>query len=180
MPERHFKHDQIKATVQMLMDIVGNGFRIGHIGDAGKHMGGNWNGPLPAMQEVVAGNLKYDMEDAKRWSVSAGPAWNVHMRAWARAARHQRLATCGVTLPCRAVHDAGAAAGMSVPWRLPLIRSSLASHPAMEQPSGAGGMARCAAALRCAAIMRCGGAALTWSVCLVCMRAGGQAGLPRA
>ena len=51
---------------------VGYGYRIAHIGDEHKHAGGaedDWGADLGPMEEVMAGNLKYDLEDAKRFKV---------------------------------------------------------------------------------------------------------------
>ena len=49
---------------------VGYGYRIGRIGDTGKHFGTtDWAAQLPAMEEVTAQNLKYDLEDARRFKV---------------------------------------------------------------------------------------------------------------
>ena len=53
VPERHFKFDQMAATPAMLVDLIQKyGFRIGHIGDAGKHNSGGWEADLPTYKEV--------------------------------------------------------------------------------------------------------------------------------
>ncbi|GFR45755.1 hypothetical protein Agub_g7170 [Astrephomene gubernaculifera] len=71
VPERHFRFDDMAATPAMLVDLLAKyGYRIGHIGDAGKHDsggGGGWGAELPALREVTLANLKYDVEDVKRW-----------------------------------------------------------------------------------------------------------------
>lgn len=67
VPERSFNYDQMAATPAMLADLVKYGFRIGHIGDAGKHGTALWDAPLPAMTEVTKDNLKYDMHDVQLW-----------------------------------------------------------------------------------------------------------------
>ncbi|KAG2484627.1 hypothetical protein HYH03_016581 [Edaphochlamys debaryana] len=67
VPERHFKWDHMAATPQMLVDLIKEyGYRIGHIGDAGKHHG-NWEDPLPALREISMDNLKYDVHDVALW-----------------------------------------------------------------------------------------------------------------
>ncbi|GFR50178.1 hypothetical protein Agub_g12345 [Astrephomene gubernaculifera] len=68
VPERHFKFDDMAATPTMLADLISlYGFRIGHIGDAGKHNNGGWEADLPVLPEIKLDNLKYDIEDVKRW-----------------------------------------------------------------------------------------------------------------
>lgn len=68
VPERHFRWDAMLATPTMLVDLVQqHGYRIGHIGDAGKHMVAGWSAPLAKLREVTMQNLKYDVEDIKRW-----------------------------------------------------------------------------------------------------------------
>lgn len=53
MPERHFRWDAMLATPTMLVDLVQqHGYRIGHIGDAGKHMVAGWSAPLAKLREV--------------------------------------------------------------------------------------------------------------------------------
>lgn len=53
VPERHFRWDDMAATPAMLVDLIQKyGYRIGHIGDAGKHHSGGWDAPLPALREV--------------------------------------------------------------------------------------------------------------------------------
>ena len=56
---------------------VGYGYRIAHIGDENKHAGAidNWEAALGAMEEVAAENLKYDLEDAKRFKVRGVSHW---------------------------------------------------------------------------------------------------------
>ncbi|EFJ41791.1 hypothetical protein VOLCADRAFT_98168 [Volvox carteri f. nagariensis] len=67
-PERHFKWDHMLAHPAMLYDMITKyGFRIGHIGDADKHISAGWDAPLPPLREVTLENLKYDIEDVKRW-----------------------------------------------------------------------------------------------------------------
>uniref|UniRef100_A0A7S0RP63 Methyltransferase FkbM domain-containing protein n=1 Tax=Chlamydomonas leiostraca TaxID=1034604 RepID=A0A7S0RP63_9CHLO len=65
VPERHFQHDQLKATVQMLVNIVDNGLRIAHIGDAGKHGAAAMEGQLDEMEEVTRHTLMYDLLDVQ-------------------------------------------------------------------------------------------------------------------
>ncbi|KAG2454619.1 hypothetical protein HYH02_000460 [Chlamydomonas schloesseri] len=68
VPERHFRWDDMAATPAMLVDLIQKyGYRIGHIGDAGKHHSGGWDSPLPALREVSMDNLKYDVNDIKLW-----------------------------------------------------------------------------------------------------------------
>lgn len=53
VPERHFRWDAMLATPTMLVDLVQQyGYRIGHIGDAGKHMVAGWSAPLVKLREV--------------------------------------------------------------------------------------------------------------------------------
>ncbi|PNH06979.1 hypothetical protein TSOC_006593 [Tetrabaena socialis] len=70
VPERHFKYDDMAATPGMLADLIGYGYRIGHIGDAGKHLIGGWDSELISLREVSMANLKYDIEDVERWRLA--------------------------------------------------------------------------------------------------------------
>jgi len=70
VPERHFKHDDIRATVQMLINLCNGGYRIHHIGDMHKHGANTWDQPLDPMEEITVTNLMYDLEDAARFKAS--------------------------------------------------------------------------------------------------------------
>jgi len=64
VPERTRNEEHMKATVQMLMDIVDYGYRIAHVTATG---GGPekdfFDTPLLPMEEVLKANLQYDMRD---------------------------------------------------------------------------------------------------------------------
>ncbi len=64
VPERHFRFEDIKATVQMLIDLVDGGYRIGMLGDMDKHS----QQQLKTIEEVLRANLVYDMRDAIAYS----------------------------------------------------------------------------------------------------------------
>eukprot|EP00798_Chlamydomonas_sp_ICE-L_P032437 gene32437-18312_t len=70
VPERNKHYEYSINTVQMLMDILDSGYKIGHIGYpwignvSGSFM---WGGDIPFMEEVLMGNLKYDMEDVNKF-----------------------------------------------------------------------------------------------------------------
>lgn len=68
VPERHFRFDDIKATVQMLLNLTKAGYRIGHIGEMGKHGGDALESDLEVFEEVTAANLAYDNRDAEIYS----------------------------------------------------------------------------------------------------------------
>lgn len=55
------------ATIQMLIDMVENGFRIAHIGDGDSPIQTANLRALPTYKEVKGENLKYDLFDAKRY-----------------------------------------------------------------------------------------------------------------
>ncbi|GIL90927.1 hypothetical protein Vretimale_17060 [Volvox reticuliferus] len=68
VPERHFKWDHMAATPAMLVDLITKfKYRIGHIGDAGKHQSSGWDSNLVPLKEITMDNLKYDVEDIKLW-----------------------------------------------------------------------------------------------------------------
>ncbi|KAL6746244.1 hypothetical protein V8C86DRAFT_3149980 [Haematococcus lacustris] len=70
VPERHFKMKEMAATVQMLVNLVDAGYRIAHLGDATKHVGGSWDSPLPVSEEVTRNNLMYDLVDVALFAES--------------------------------------------------------------------------------------------------------------
>lgn len=68
VPERNFRNHESKATVQMLINLVKGGYRLGHLGDATKHISGGLSSSLPPMEEVTAHNLLYDLVDMELFS----------------------------------------------------------------------------------------------------------------
>eukprot|EP00798_Chlamydomonas_sp_ICE-L_P021024 gene21024-27891_t len=62
--ERSLNHTMNIATPQMLVDILSSGYRIGHMENKMKSAG--WEGPATPIEEVLLGNVKYDVEDAQR------------------------------------------------------------------------------------------------------------------
>ncbi|GAX77184.1 hypothetical protein CEUSTIGMA_g4630.t1 [Chlamydomonas eustigma] len=67
VPERNFRHEEVKSTIIMLMDMIDSGYRIGNIGEQNKHDDRNLSAPLETLMEVTKGNLVYDLEDARRF-----------------------------------------------------------------------------------------------------------------
>jgi hypothetical protein len=68
VPERHFKWDHMIATPAMLVDLIKEyKYRIGHIGDAQKHLSSGWDTDLLALKEVRMGLLSV-------WQILIGAA----------------------------------------------------------------------------------------------------------
>ncbi|KAG1672226.1 hypothetical protein FOA52_002927 [Chlamydomonas sp. UWO 241] len=96
VPERAHNHDHMKLTVEMLMHMVKDGYRIAHIGDQNKHGSTEWDTALSQMEEVTMGNLVYDRQDINLFQRSVLgcpiPKPLLEFPAWGRYA-------CGMALP---------------------------------------------------------------------------------
>ena len=65
VPERSFHFKEMRYTVEMILDILKAGYRIGQISDGNKHLKLDFEASLPALEEVTSGIMAYDLEDVK-------------------------------------------------------------------------------------------------------------------
>ena len=65
VPERTFQYQEMRYTVEMIMEILRGGYKVGQISDGGRHLKIDFEGSLPLLQEVTREMIAYDYEDVK-------------------------------------------------------------------------------------------------------------------